>query len=142
MLTKDYKFYLSLENSICRDYVTEKFYGIMDHAIVVPIVLERRIVTGTVRDPETASMLNKSFLAVDDFPNVAALAEYMKYLDGNLTAYMEYFEWRMNYRIVFEPIIRPGCQLCRMIKEKKERKIDDIGKWWHEDAKCHKYVPK
>lgn len=63
----------------------------MDHAVVVPIVFERRIVL------ETARMLNKSFIAIDDFPNVKALADYMKYLDSNETAYMEYFDWRNEY---------------------------------------------
>jgi alpha-1,3-fucosyltransferase len=38
MLESDYKFYLSFENSYCRDYVTEKFYEILSRN-VVPVVL-------------------------------------------------------------------------------------------------------
>jgi alpha-1,3-fucosyltransferase len=38
MLDKGYKFYLSFENSLCSDYVTEKFWKILNFNIV-PIVL-------------------------------------------------------------------------------------------------------
>lgn len=34
----EYKFYLSFENSICLDYVTEKFFFAMNHT-VVPVTL-------------------------------------------------------------------------------------------------------
>ena len=37
MLERDYKFYLAFENSICRDYVTEKFFKSMLYS-TVPIV--------------------------------------------------------------------------------------------------------
>ena len=38
MIEENYKFYLSLENSICRDYVTEKMFEALKHD-VVPVVL-------------------------------------------------------------------------------------------------------
>ena len=34
MLDKDYKFYLAFENAFCREYVTEKFFEILDRNIV------------------------------------------------------------------------------------------------------------
>ena len=38
MVEKEYMFYLSFENSLCKDYITEKFYDAMNHSIV-PITL-------------------------------------------------------------------------------------------------------
>jgi alpha-1,3-fucosyltransferase len=35
---REYYFYLSFENSICTDYVTEKFFNAMDRKIV-PVVI-------------------------------------------------------------------------------------------------------
>ena len=38
MLERDYKFYLSFENSLCLDYVTEKYFRTMQYDII-PITL-------------------------------------------------------------------------------------------------------
>lgn len=38
MVERDYMFYLAFENSICADYVTEKFFNAMKRD-VIPIVL-------------------------------------------------------------------------------------------------------
>ena len=34
MLNSTYKFYLALENSVCQDYVTEKFYKILQYNVI------------------------------------------------------------------------------------------------------------
>ncbi len=38
IIGQEYKFFLSFENSICRDYITEKFFEILSYDIV-PIVM-------------------------------------------------------------------------------------------------------
>lgn len=82
VLLDEYKFYLAMENSLCPDYVTEKFYRALDRN-VIPIVY------GGADYTEYAPP--NSYINVADFPSPKALAEYLLLLDSNDALYMNYF---------------------------------------------------
>lgn len=107
-----YKFYLSFENAFhCKDYITEKFFSNGLSNFAVPVVW------GAAKEDYMAVAPPNSFIHVDDFDTVEDLVEYLKYLDQNDDAYLQYLKW------VYDPIEkfpqyyrRNGyCQLCRII---------------------------
>uniref|UniRef100_A0A914XHY8 Fucosyltransferase n=1 Tax=Plectus sambesii TaxID=2011161 RepID=A0A914XHY8_9BILA len=136
-LSKQYRFYLALENSICKDYITEKFWnqGYLD---VVPIVLKRSIVEKYAPPG--------SFLALDDFKSPKHLAAHLNALMTNDSAYRAYFNWRTDYKIVFlngqnhDYKERPWgfCRLCQLLwqQPRPQLVINDFNKWWSQDAQC------
>ena len=108
MIENKYKFYLSFENGICTDYVTEKFFELLNRDII-PIVY------GGANYSQIApphSYIN----ALDYTPE--KLAEYLKILDANDTLYNEYFWWKDYYRVEsgVEQMARHGfCDLCKKL---------------------------
>ncbi|CAJ0606884.1 unnamed protein product [Cylicocyclus nassatus] len=136
VLDTDYHFYLAFENSICKDYVTEKLWKHGYQHEIVPIVLKRSLLDSIVPP--------NSFIAVDDFDTVTELAAYLSYLMKNKTAYIQYFQWKLSYRVVFldganhNALERPWgfCQLCRLLWEEPREKfvIEDFSNYW--DNSC------
>ncbi len=55
---------------------------------MVPIVL------GAYKEDYISTLPPQSYINVDDFRSMRELADYVKYLDGNDTAYAAYFAWR------------------------------------------------
>jgi alpha-1,3-fucosyltransferase len=99
-LKRNYKFYLSFENSLCVEYFTEKVsraYSLN----VVPVVL------GKARYNKL--LPPNSYINVRDFSSPKRLAEYLKTVDKNDTLYNEYFAWKDSYEIVH---VEPQCKLC------------------------------
>lgn len=127
LLSNDYRFYLAFENSVCHDYVTEKFFGKLK-ADIVPIVLNKE-------NYESVAPKN-SFIAVNSFKSVKDLANYLKYLAKNITAYMEYFEWRSRLKVTTDD--NSFCRLCTMLWSKHQlmKSVPDINNWWHTKGKC------
>uniref|UniRef100_A0A914KWU6 Fucosyltransferase n=1 Tax=Meloidogyne incognita TaxID=6306 RepID=A0A914KWU6_MELIC len=80
-LLASHMFYLAFENSVCKNYITEKFWYLKH--LIVPIVLSRRVFKKT-KIPDNV------YIAVDDYNNVEELAEYLLYLQRNRTAYLKY----------------------------------------------------
>ena len=129
---KPYKFYLAFENSVCTDYITEKFWNALKRNSV-PIVLAKDYYGPDVVPPG-------SFISVQDFPSVKALAEYLLYLDKNDTAYNEYFTWKQEF--AYEQKLRfryAACEICDALHNEclKPKVYHNIFKtFWNEEVDC------
>ena len=89
MMSTTYKFYLSFENSLCVDYITEKLWRIL-YFNVVPVVLGAADYSQFVPP--------SSYIDIRDFSSPKQLAEHLYMLNRNDTLYREYFEWKRHYR--------------------------------------------
>jgi len=113
-IDEEYHFYMSLENSICEDYITEKLWNQGYSHTVVPIVLKRSLV-----EPYAPP---NSFIAFDDYKTVEEMGKHLNYLMENKEEYLKYFEWKRNYAVIYldgrhhDILERPWgfCQLCRV----------------------------
>jgi len=127
----NYKFYLSLENSICKDYVTEKMFEALKHN-VIPIVL------GGANYSATFPV--NSFINMQDFSSMKELASYLLTLGGNKSEYMKYFKWKEEYEILNSKhdFNQAHCRLCQFLHENegKTRIVNNLAKWWVEDSSC------
>ena len=85
-LLQPYFFYLSFENSRCRDYISEKFYNVLASKAAIPVVFG-----GSSRRDYDLVAPPHSFIHVEDFDDVQSLADYLHYLASNSTAYAQYF---------------------------------------------------
>lgn len=81
-----YKFALSLENAICKDYMTEKLWRPLNLGSV-PIYKGSPSVQDWMPN-------NHTIILVDDFSSVEALADYIKYLDDNDDEYARYLDYK------------------------------------------------
>ena len=129
MLAKEYKFYLAFENSICRDYVTEKFFNSLRYS-VVPVVLGGANYTSEIS--------KDAFINIADFESPRHLADYLNLLDKNLTAYERYFHWRRG-RVPHQN--RPFCDLCRMLHNSSlpSKSYPNVASWWFGQSHCSEY---
>jgi len=129
-IERHYKFYLSFENSICREYVTEKFFEMMARN-VVPVVLGGADYAA-IAPPH--SFIN----ALDYSPQ--QLAVYLKRLDADDSLYAEYFWWKPHYQVrnLIDTNRQVFCDLCAALHGQplKRQTLTALQKWYVEDSQC------
>ena len=117
---KHHKFYLSFENSLCDEYVTEKLWNAMQQRLL-PIVLG---VTNY------SKILPKhSFIDIRDYSSPQLLAKYLITLDKNDTLYNQYFWWTNTYFV--NKLLQWQCDLCEYLYRKGNTKQTyKMSKFW------------
>lgn len=131
-----HKFYLSLENSCCRDYISGRFWRALE-AGTVPIV-----VGASLEDYNRVAPPN-SFIHVDQFESLAAMLIHVTLTSNDDERYLQYFQWRKKGRI---KVIGQGDQYVAPLKNEThcsilekylqyngtaaERRVTYMGKRW------------
>lgn len=124
-------FYIAIENTVCKNYVTEKYFG-RYHLPSIPIVMRRKVYENIIP--------THSFIPMDDFESARDMADYLIALMANKTAYLEYFKWRREgwvrtyqgagYRFHF-------CKLCEALLENRSPKVyKNVEEWFHGTSEC------
>lgn len=118
-------FYLSLENSQAKDYISEKLWRNAFQAGAVPVVL------GPSRATYEALAPPGSFIHVEDFSSPEALATHLKHVAADTRAYEQYFRWRRSHRIQTITDWRERlCQICVRYPQLAARKTyHDLEAW-------------
>ncbi len=125
-----YKFLFAFENSVCQDYVTEKFFDILKFDIV-PVVLGGAKYEQYI--PKTG------FINALEFDSPHALANHLLYVASNSTIYNSFFEWKRY--VQFNPTnLNRGffCELCIQMNLNAFDKISNskIDDFWSRRSDC------
>ena len=89
-LLKPYKFYFAFENTDCRDYVTEKYWRVLERG-QIPVVAWKHSMEGLV--------IPGSYINVYDFKDLDSAGKHIKKVSENRTLYNSYFKWKTDYVI-------------------------------------------
>ena len=131
-MEQNYKFYLSFENSVCDDYVTEKFFNILDYN-VIPVTYSGANFSA-IAPPQ-------SYINTLDFASVSKLSKYLLDVAADDELYASYFWWKEFYevRTSRHDLSQSFCDLCQSLHHDQTKKVyTDMTKWWVTQSRCKK----
>ena len=118
-----YHFYLSLENSLCPDYLTEKLYRALVHG-TIPVIYGGA--------DYTRFLPAGSYVNAVDFGSPQELANRLLQVMNDDQLYASYFQWKKLYRVDSAPL-DGWCRLCRLLQSgnnNSKKSYKDIVAWW------------
>ena len=130
-----YKFYLSFENCICKDYITEKFYNRALVPQLVPVVINKANLSNVHVAPPG------SYIDASDFKSAKEVADYMITVSSNSTLYNSFFEWHSHYRVYFHTTKDLFCDACHRLYTSTDTNIwNDLSSWYGRETNCVPYL--
>ncbi|XP_067939967.1 alpha-(1,3)-fucosyltransferase fut-1-like [Watersipora subatra] len=138
-LHSKYRFYLAFENSLCTEYITEKFWRTFESdKYFVPVAFG-----GLSIDEYDSVAPPNSFIHAYNFSSVAELGKHLQYLMHNDEAYNRYHRWRESYytdMVASKPAVCNFCKIINkpeMLASTKARKFADE---WNDPKNCQRFT--
>ena len=129
MVEQKYKFYLSFENSLCRDYVTEKLFNLLQYSII-PVVYGDSQYYRSMLPP-------KSYIDARNFTTVRELASFLSQVGNDDQLYRSYFDWKHYYESITE--IDTFCELAKALDAGIDsNRTKGLDSWWVFGARCQR----
>lgn len=130
-IEREYFFMLALENSLCRDYVSEKLFSALLYD-VVPVVL----------GSANYSIVSPPHSVVDasSFASPKELATHLVNVKREYKLYKKHLEWKSKYDVVRWQ--ETFCALCEKLYSEEFRinsVYEDMGSWWVQQSECHSW---
>ncbi len=89
-MASPFRFYLSLENSVCEDFYPRAWIALSSG--MIPII--------STKKKNYARLPKQSYIDMDTFKSTKDLAIYLKSLESNRKEYEKYFAWRSQVVLV------------------------------------------
>ncbi|KAM4719219.1 alpha-(1,3)-fucosyltransferase 7 [Anableps anableps] len=118
-------FYLAFENSLAKDYITEKLWKNAYQGGAVPVVL------GPPISDYKAVAPDHSFIHVDEFASVQELGKHLQRLAEDRKRYEEYFNWKKHWKVkVYGDWRERLCKICLQYNNLPQHKVySDLEAW-------------
>ncbi|XP_071321579.1 alpha-(1,3)-fucosyltransferase 7-like [Trachinotus anak] len=118
-------FYLAFENTISKDYITEKLWRNAYQGGAVPVVL------GPSLTDYNAVAPSNSFIHVDQFASVKDLGKFLQELAEDKKRYSEYFTWEQRWKVKLYTDWRERlCKICLQYNSLPQQKVySDLEAW-------------
>lgn len=131
MVERDYFFYFAAENSLCKDYISEKFFKSM----------QKKVVTISFGGGDNTNDYyftpKKSYINAFDFKGPKELADFLLKLQADIQEYRSYYWWKPYYNLWMGRWKKAHCEICDQLHENKEVKTyKDVQDWWVTQSKC------
>nr|CAD7574517.1 unnamed protein product [Timema californicum] len=135
----EYKFYLSFENSNCREYLTEKVWFNAYLKNSVPVIM------GAPLEDCRRFLPPGSYVHVDAFKSPRHLAGYLKHLAAMPAEYNAFFSWKKLFKVVnehgyFDAPVFHYCRLCEALNynERSRKVYENLDEFWSVRRDCSK----
>ncbi|XP_047426270.1 alpha-(1,3)-fucosyltransferase 7 isoform X2 [Mugil cephalus] len=118
-------FYLAFENSVAKDYITEKLWRNSYQGGALPVVL------GPETSDYEAVAPPHSFIHVDEFASVKELGAFLQQLAKDKKHYNEYFAWKRQWKVkLYKDWRERLCKICLQYKSLPQQKVySDLEAW-------------